>query len=218
VLGAPGRAESNARGGAGDSAFRDSSVTGELNLTCTFYLSGQVKASKKAALARYRAAGYEADAMRLNIEAATSLAYIDFAALSDRIIIAGETLQNSREFERTLRLRAVAGLVSKVDTGLQTSKANALAVNLSRLREARTRTQNALAVLVGEEAPLFALEPASLSEFAAPQFVPLQPAALLTRRPDMLAAAAMIEAAQGDVARARAAFVPDPEIIGRRVF
>ena len=212
ALEAFGRAESNSRGGSGDNAFRDSYIAGDLDLTYTLDLSGKLKASKRAAYARYRAAGYEAEAMRLNIEAATASAYVEYAALCDRIAIAEEALGNAREFERTLALRAEAGITSQVDASLQATEANDLAVNLSRLREARSRTVRAMAVLAGQEAPLFNLEAASLGEFSLPKFKPLQPAALVTRRPDMLAAAARIEAAQGDVERARAAFVPDIEL------
>lgn len=212
VLEAFGRAESNARGGSGENAFRNSYVAGDLDLTFTFDLSGRLKAGKKVAFARYRAAGYEAQAMRLNIETAVASAYIEYASLGDRIAIAEKALANAREFERTLGLRAEEGLTSRVDAGLQTTEANSLAVDLSKLREGRVRTLNALAVLVGEEAPLFSIAPASLTEFTTPQFTLLQPAALVTRRPDMLAAAAIIEAAEGDVQRARAEFLPDVEI------
>ncbi len=212
ALEAFGRAESNARGGAGDNAFRDTYIAGDLDLTYTLDLSGRLKAGKKSAFARYRAAGYEAQAMRLNIEAAVASAYVDYAALCDRIAIAEQTLANAREFERTLGLRAKEGIISEVDAGLQAAEANSLAVELSRLQEAQIRTLNALAVLVGEEAPLFSLQPASLAEFTTPQFMPLQPAMLVTRRPDMLAAAAIIEATEGDVQSARAAFIPDIEI------
>ncbi len=206
------RAESNARGGSGDNAFRDSYVTGDLDLTYTLDLSGRLKASKKAAFARYRAAGYEAQATRLTIEAAAATAYIEYAALCDRIKIAEQALANAWEFGRTLNLRAEAGIVSQVDAGIQAAETNDIAVNLSRLREARSRTVQAIAVLAGEEGPLFDLEPASLADFALPQFRSDQPASLVTRRPDMLAAAARIEAANGDVDRARAAFLPDIEL------
>ncbi len=212
VLEAFGRTESNSRGGSGDNAFRDSYIAGDLDLTYIIDLSGRLKAGKKTAFARYLGAVYEAQATRLNIEAAVASSYIEYAALCDRIEIAEQALANAREFERTLGLRAAEGVTSQVDAGLQATEANSLAVDLSKLREARVRTVNALAVLVGEEAPLFSLQPASLSELTTPRFTPLQPAALVTRRLDMLAAAAMIEAAEGDVQRARAAFIPDIEV------
>ncbi len=126
------RAESNARGGSGDNAFRDSYVAGDLDLTYTLDLSGRLKASKKAAFARYRAAGYEAQATRLTIEAAAATAYIEYAALCDRIKIADQALANAREFGRTLNLRAEAGIVSQVDAGIQAAETNDIAVNLSR--------------------------------------------------------------------------------------
>lgn len=212
VLGLLARAESNARGGSADNAFRDSFNTAELDLSYTVDISGQLRAGKKAAVARFRAAGYEAEAVRLGIEVAVATAYVEYATLNDRIAIAQAALESARAFERTVRLRASEGLASEVDAGLQTTQANAFAVELSRLKEARTRSRNALAVLLGEEAPGFILPDAGLASLTTPQFAPLQPAALLSRRPDMLFAAAMIEAAEGDVQRARAAFVPDIEL------
>ncbi len=213
-LSALGRAESNSRGGAGDNAFRDSYITGELDLSYTLDLSGQLRASRRAAFARYRASGHEAEAVKLTVEAAVASAYVQYAALSDRIAIADQNLAQSREFERILSLRGQEGLVSELDISLQAAQTNALLVGLSRLKQSRSQVQTALAVLVGEEAPIFTLQPASLLEFTAPRFAPLQPATLLIRRPDMLAASALIEAANGDVQRARAAFVPDLEISG----
>ena len=106
--------------------------------------------------------------MRLNIEAATASAYVEYAALCDRIAIAEEALGNAREFERTLALRAEAGITSQVDASLQATEANDLAVSLSRLREAQSRTVRAMAVLAGQEAPLFNLEAESGGIFASP--------------------------------------------------
>jgi outer membrane protein TolC len=63
-------------------------------------------------------------------------------------------------------------------------------------------------VLVGEEAPRFALEPAGLAGFSLPEIAPVQPGELLVRRPDVRAAEARIAAAEGDIGRARAAFLP----------
>lgn len=212
VLGLLARAESNARGGAAENAFRDSFNTAELELSYTVDISGQLRAGKKAAVARFRAAGYEAETIRLGIEVAVATAYVEYATLNDRIAIAQDALDSARAFERTVQLRAREGLASEVDAGIQTTQANAFAIELSRLKEARARSRNALAVLLGEEAPGFILPDVGLSTLTTPQFLPLQPASLLSRRPDMLFAAAMIEAAEGDVQRARAAFVPDIEL------
>lgn len=212
VLGLLARAESNARGGSAENAFRDSFNTAELDLSYTVDVSGQLRAGRKAAVARFRAAGYEAEAIQLGIEVAVATAYVEYATLTDRIAIAEAALNSARTFEQTIKLRASEGLASEVDAGIQTSQTNAFAVELSRLKEAKARSSNALAVLLGEEAPSFSLPDAGLATLVAPQFEPLQPASLLSRRPDMLFAAAMIEAAEGDVQRARAAFIPDLEL------
>jgi outer membrane protein TolC len=70
-------------------------------------------------------------------------------------------------------------------------------------------------VLVGEEAPLFALDGTDIEALSAPAFRAVQPGELLARRPDIRAAEAQIAAAAGDVAAARAAFLPSLSITAR---
>lgn len=208
-LGAGISAQSNARGGSGENSFRDTFISGEVDISYTLDISGTLKARKQAAFARFRSAGHERDAIRLAVEAQVAELFVQWSALGQQIALARESLTGAREFERILKLRAREGLASEVDAALQSSQADAIEVEISRLAERREQTANALAVLVGEEAPRFRPRPVPLDALAAPRFVPAPPGQLIFRRPDLLAAEAMIAAANGDVRQARAAFTPD---------
>jgi outer membrane protein, multidrug efflux system len=100
------------------------------------------------------------------------------------------------------------GVATQVDTGLQAIEIRRLEADRSRVVEARYVTMNALAILVGTEPSLFTLGPATLKQLRQPAFQIDQPGMVLARRPDVQAAEARIIAANGEIARARAAFLP----------
>ena len=171
-------------------------------------LFGAAKASRRAAWARLSAAGYDRQTIELIIEADVASAFVRHAALTDRLAINARALQSARKLERIIRIRAAEGVVSAIDVGIQTTEGDSIEVEMSQLVEDRAIISNALAVLVGAEAPAFAVPDASLSNLVIPAFAQILPADLLTRRPDIRAAEARIAAADGNVANARAVFMP----------
>ena len=171
-------------------------------------LFGRVSAGRKAARARHEAALFDRDAVSLAIESEVARAYVQHAAYSTRIGLLERALDNARELDRIVAVRVREGVATRVDAGLQTVELRGIEAEISRLVQARARSRNALALLVGEEAPRFAAPGADLDALAVPDFLASQPGALLVRRPDIRAAEARIAAAEGDVDRARAAFLP----------
>ena len=171
-------------------------------------LFGAASAGKRSARARLSAAEFDRDAVALLVESEVARAYFDHAALGDRINLVDRSLANARELERIIRVRMREGVATRVDTGLQTVEVRRIEAERSKLVEAREHAVNALALLVGEEAPRFAVAGTRLDQLSAPAFRPGQPADLLVRRADVRAAEARIAAAEGDVAQARAAFLP----------
>jgi outer membrane protein TolC len=129
--------------------------------------------------------------------------------LAERIALLDRNLANARELDRIIRIRLREGEATKVDTGLQSIEVRQLETERLRLAEAQDRTRNALAALVGEEAPTFAAPGTAFAALTPPEVKPVQPAELLVRRPDIRAAEARIRAASGDVEQARAAFLPN---------
>ena len=178
-------------------------------------LFGANRAGKRAALARLVASQFDRDATELAVESEVARAYVAWAALTDRLAILDRALDNARELERIIAIRLKEGVATKVDLGLQTIEVRRYESARSQMAEARGQARNALALLVGEEAPRFRPAEAKLAAFAYPDFRPVQPGDLLVRRPDIKAAEARIRAAEGDVARARAAFLPTIAISAR---
>ena len=171
-------------------------------------LFGRLKAGRRAAAARVGAAAFDREALALALEAEVARAYVQHATLGQRLALLDRNLASARELARIIDTRVRLGASTRVESGIQALEVRQLEVERSRLEEAASRNRNALAVLIGEEAPRFAMPPASLAALTIPAVAVVQPGELLTRRPDMRAAEARIAAAEGDVAQARAAFLP----------
>jgi NodT family efflux transporter outer membrane factor (OMF) lipoprotein len=193
---------------SGGPVFNFSQGFAGLDVSYDLDLFGGERAGRRGARARLAAAAFDRDAASLVVETEVARSYVQHAALADRIALLDRNIDQARELERIIGVRLRLGDATRVDTGLQTIQVRQLEAERLRLLEALARTRNALAVLVGEEAPRFAIAPASLSGFSVPEIGLVQPGELLVRRPDIRAAEARIAAAQGDVARARAAFLP----------
>lgn len=178
-------------------------------------LFGAARAGKRAAASRLAAAGFDRDAAAMLVESEVARSYVEHSALGERLALLDRALANARETERISLVRVREGVATRVESGLQTVEVRRIEEQRSRVEQARVQARNAIAVLVGEEAPLFTLAGASLDTLAAPTFRPVQPAELLARRPDIRAAEALIAAAEGDVAQARAAFFPSLTITAR---
>lgn len=171
-------------------------------------LFGGARAARRASQYRVRAAEQNRDAVALAIEADVARAFVRRSALAERIEILDRNTQQALDLERIIGARFRAGDATRVDLGLQTIQVRQLQTERLRLLEALDRTRTALAVLVGEEAPLFRMPPQPLSGFIASDLSPMQPATLLARRPDIRTAEHVVLAANGDIAEARAAFMP----------
>lgn len=192
----------------GGGAFNFSEGFAGLDVSYDLDLFGGERAGRRAARARLAAAAFDRDAAALVVETEVARVYVQHAALADRIVLLDRNIGQARELERIIGVRLRLGDATRVDTGLQTIQVRQLEADRLRLAEALARTRNALAVLVGEEAPRFAAPEARLANLAVPEIALVQPGELLVRRPDVRAAEARIAAAEGDVARARAAFLP----------
>lgn len=171
-------------------------------------LFGQASAERRAAGERVRAAELDRLAAALVVQSEVARAYVQHAALAERIVLLDRNIGQARELERIIDVRRRHGEATRVDLGLQTIQVRRLETERIRLEQALDRTRNALAVLVGAEAPLFAAPGGALAELTPPRLGAVQPGELVVRRPDIRAAEARIAAAGGDVVAARRAFLP----------
>ncbi len=196
-----------ARGDQGD-AFAGLDISYDLDLF------GGAAAANRASRDRVRAAEEDRRALAVVLEAEVSRAFVERAALSRRIALLDRNIAKAVELERIITVRRDAGEATTVDVGRQNGQLLGLRAERVRLDLALVQTRSALAILCGEEAPLFRAEPADLDRLAIPQFDSADPQVLVGARPDVRAAEAGIAAAGGDVASARAAFYPRLRLSG----
>ncbi len=114
--------------------------------------------------------------------------------------------------EQTLQLidkRRAAGDVSELDVARARTDLATTRAELHSLRGTRARTEQALALLLGQAPAAFQLQPAPLAlDARVPAVPPGLPSSLLERRPDVVAAQAQMRAASARVGQANAALFP----------
>ncbi|WP_240788517.1 efflux transporter outer membrane subunit [Ramlibacter henchirensis] len=145
---------------------------------------------------------------RLLVQAEAAQLYLSLRALDAERALVRETVA---AYDGTLRLtqrRHQAGDVAELDVvrvqaELAGTEADALALDRQR-----AQLEHALAVLVGESASAFSLEPAPWTS-ALPVIPAGVPGTVLARRPDVAAAQSALLAAQARVGVAQAAWFPD---------
>jgi len=145
---------------------------------------------------------------QLLVQAEVAQTYLSLRATDAERALVDETVEAYRRTLNLTQRRYQAGDIAELDvarvqTELASNEAEALALD-----RRRAGLEHALAVLVGDPASAFTLQPAEWKT-ALPQIPAGIPATVLARRPDVSAAQRTILAAQARVGSARAAWFPD---------
>lgn len=187
----------------------------QFNLNWTVDLFGRQKAAIDAARASTRAAALDVTTARLALAGSVVQAYVELARAERQAGIAQGTIAAR---ENSLRLVTVR-VRNRLASGLETEAAKTL---LAQARQALVQAQgqailarNALAALVGRGADYPATIQATRLRLDATMPRPATlPADLLSRRADIAAALARIDAAFKGREFARKAFYPNVNLIG----
>lgn len=187
------------------------------NLTARWDLDlfGQLRASERAAKARLDAAGADAEAVRLALIAEVAGAVTDWRTLEARRIALQSDLDAADGLARLAGVRETSGIAPGFDRYRAESQAAASRSRLAALASERARLIGRLVTLTAQPAPMVeqALAQAEITD-ALPSAPPAMPSELLTRRPDVRAAAARLAAADAEVSAAAAKRFPRISISG----
>ena len=174
---------------------------------------GRHRAALDAALGAQRAAEADAQAARVLLAANVARAYVQLARLQDQRAVTERALAQRGEILGLIRQRVQAGLDTQVELRQGEGAIPELRQQLEAIDEQAALTRHALAALTVQ--PPNALD--SLApRLQAVQSLPLPaavPADLLGRRADVEAARQRIEAATGDLQRARTEFYPSVNLV-----
>ena len=176
---------------------------------------GRVRNLTDAARGEYLATVAGERAARLALIRNLAGAYYQAREADERIALAEATLKSREDGLRIARRRLDAGVTSALDYRQSESLLTQAETELAALKLARTQARNIVLVLIGGELP--ADMPEALPLAAQTPLKPLAaglPSALLTARPDIMAAEQQLKAARANVGSARAAFFPSIALTG----
>lgn len=170
-------------------------------------LWGRVRNTVEAGRDNALAAGADLASVQLSLQAQLADSYMQLRGYDQQIELLQQTIE---AYEKALKLTQslhAGGIVSGLDVSRAQTQLSDARSQWSQTLAQRALMQDAIAVLVGENAAGFSL-PARSEPIAVP-VVPLDmPSTLLQRRPDVAAAERRVAAANAGIGVARAAWFP----------
>lgn len=199
-----------------ENTFREPLTTtyrAPLELAWEIDLFGRVRRLSESARNEASASAATFEAVRLALTAEVAASYFTARALDRELALMNETVGLRRRALDMVTARVRSGTAADFDaaraeTELATNEAEAAA-----LANQRASLIHALAVLVGESATTFVLDPPQRAA-TAPQIPAGLPSDVLERRPDVAAAERALAAANARIGVAKAAFFPAISLTG----
>ena len=188
------------------------STVNELQLTLGWEIDfwGKNRAAYESAMGSARAAEIEAYAARLALSTNIAQAYVQLQRAYLQLDVAQATLKDREQIYALTRDRNNAGIDSRLSVRQAEAALPATREQIVQLQETIQLSRNLIAALLGQgpERGLAIARPPedALGPVALPSSLPAE---LLGRRPDLLAQRWRVEAAQKDIASAKAEFYPN---------
>jgi len=172
-------------------------------------LFGRVRSLKQAALDRYLATEEARKSVQLALVSEVASEYLTQLRLREAKAVAQQTLETVQASRDLIQRRFAVGAASELELRTAEGQVQSVRVNAAGFLQLLAESENALAVLIGGPVPndLPAGQPFREQRLLT-QTPGEIPSDVLQRRPDILAAEHALQAAQGDIGAARAAFFP----------
>jgi NodT family efflux transporter outer membrane factor (OMF) lipoprotein len=192
--------------GHGGSTFNTFNVSADASWELDLW--GRIRRLTESARAQFVASADDLESEKLSVQAEVAIDYFTLRALDEQSQILVRTAvayQHALELTQNRKRSGVADEldVAQAETQLKSATAQISAVNLQR-----AQTRHALAVLCGQSATTFALQPDTIGSTNLPVIPVSVPSEWLERRPDIAAAERRMASANADVGVAKAAFYP----------
>jgi NodT family efflux transporter outer membrane factor (OMF) lipoprotein len=183
-------------------------------LSYSLDLWGRDRAAWLGALGAAEAAGIDARAARLSLESAVIRTYVRLSLEHALDEVLRAQLEQRRQILDITRRRRAAGLAPDLELSLAEAQVPPLEAQLEHHQATLTQLRNALAALCGQGPGTGERIARPQLSLARPPALPSAvPAALLGRRPDVVAARWRVEAASRDIDVARAQFYPNVNLV-----
>src|SRR5450830_232833 len=186
------------------------------SLTASYEIDfwGKNRAALRAAEEIAVATRYDREVVGLTTMVATANAYFQVLASQDLLRVTRANLQSASRVLNLIQQRLNAGTASALDTAQQESLVNTQRALIPPLERTLQQNRNALALLMARSPENVRIRGGSLNSIAIPRVTPGLPSELLTQRPDIREAEALLASANANVANARAQFLPSITLTG----
>lgn len=199
--------------GSQESSSRESS-SANLGISYELDLWGKLKAQRQAAAAGVASSEYDLASAQLTLTTGVAYAWVQLLTLDERIRINEKNLATAQSNFAIVEAKYKYGAATLSDFYRQRGAVTSQEASLLPLREQRRQTESALAILLGRAPQDYHLASQPLAELTRPRLAAGLPSELLTRRPDLAAAEAQLQAADANVSAARAALLPAVQLSG----
>ena len=181
---------------------RERAATAGINYELDLF--GANRARKRAAVANLAQQKHAHDALKLMVMGDVARGYFAVLALQARQRIAGQKHETAREKLDAIKAQYQARQASSAQLIADQKRMVAQAkAELAEIREKRELAENSLAVLLGQPPQAASFKKRRLDSLKAPEMGVLQPAYLLTRRPDIQTVEARLRQANANIGAGR---------------
>jgi multidrug efflux system outer membrane protein len=175
---------------------------------------GRVSHAYSQARANAEASLADRQGVKLSLTAQVASNYFALRGADSRLAVLGRAVELRSEAEQVLGQRVKGGTATDVDLLRAKVESENTQADLIDAQEERAELENALAVLCGQSASTFHVDPRPLEQLSPPAIPATIPAQLLAQRPDLVEAEHRITAAGEGVKAARARFYPAVTVQG----
>jgi outer membrane protein, multidrug efflux system len=202
--------------GGATTARRPDRVAYTASLSASYEIDfwGKNRALLRAAEENAVASRFDREVVHLTTIASVANAYFQALSAQDLLRVARSNEASATRILTLIQQRLQAGTASELDTAQQESLVATQRAAIPPLEQLLKQTTYALAVLLGRPPEFFNLRGGSMNQIAIPRVTPGLPSDVLTQRPDIRQAEALLAGANADVEAARAAFFPNISLTG----
>lgn len=175
-------------------------------------LWGRVYASTASAKASFKAQLYDYETARLTLLSSIASNWFNWLSVKQRLQHAQENIRIAEQSYAIVQARFENGAATAADLMSQEITLLSQQASLEPLQLQEKQLRSSIAILIGQEPFPFALQDETLGAMVLPDLDLSVPSELLTRRPDLAAAEARLQAADADVKQARASLLPSLQL------
>jgi multidrug efflux system outer membrane protein len=176
---------------------------------------GRLRSLSDAALEQYFATAYARQAAEILLVSQVADQYLTMLAFDEQLAVTRQTLETAQASYKIVKLQFDTGTAPELTLRqAQSIVEQANATNAAQVR-ARAQAENGLVLLLGQSLPADLPPMLPMGEQKILADIPAGlPSDLLTRRPDILQAEAMLRSENANIGAARAAFFPRISLTG----